>query len=93
MKVLKEVNTKVKFLYKQIKCLKQRLKRLLCNALIQPNFDYGCTSWFSFSIKMRSSNKQHKNKCIRLCLDLPTSFSHRCDSSQKHKLSLSFWES
>ena len=47
MKVLKEINAKVKFPDRQNKYLPTRLKRLLCNSLIQPHSDYGCTSWLS----------------------------------------------
>ena len=39
MKVLKKVNAKVKFLYRQNKYLTPRLKILLCNALIHRHFD------------------------------------------------------
>ena len=59
MEVLKEVNTKVKFLCTPIKYSKQRLKRLLCNALIQPNFHYACTSWFPL-LNKNTHLKQHK---------------------------------
>ena len=48
-------------------------KRLLCNALIQPHFDYGCTSWYPLlnkAFKKRFQTTQ--NKCIRYWLDLPS---------------------
>ena len=43
-KILKRINDKLKFLYRQADFLNPSCKRLLCNALIQPHFDYGCTS-------------------------------------------------
>ena len=43
-KILKKINDKLKFLYRQADFLNPSYKRLLCNALIQPHFDYGCTS-------------------------------------------------
>ena len=43
-KILKEINDKLKFLYKQADFLNPSCKRLLCNSLIQPHF--GCTSWY-----------------------------------------------
>ena len=46
-KLLKKINAKLKFLYLQSRYLTPAYKRLLCNALIQPHFDYGCPSWFS----------------------------------------------
>ena len=72
MRVLKKVNAKLKFLERQNKYLTRRLKRLLCNALIQPYFHYRCTSWFSLlNIYLKYKLQTVQNKCIRLCLDLP----------------------
>ena len=45
-KVLKKINAKLKFLYRQSRFLTPAYRRLLCNALIQPHFDYDCSSWF-----------------------------------------------
>ena len=71
-KALKKINGKLKFLYRQAIFLNPACKRLLCNALIQPHFDYGCISWYpllSKSFKKRFQAAQ--NKFIRYCLDLP----------------------
>ena len=47
------------------------LRRLLCNALIQPLFDYACTAWFpNLSKKLRLRLQATQNKCIRFCLQL-----------------------
>ena len=62
-KVLKKINAKLKFLYRQRKYLTLVYRRPLCNALIQPHFDYGCSSWFPL--------QKAQNKCIRFCLNLP----------------------
>ena len=43
-KVLRKINAKLKFLYRQSRYLTPAYRRLLCNALIQPHFDYGCSS-------------------------------------------------
>ena len=43
-KALKKINGKLKLLYRQAIFLNPACKRLLCNALIQPHFYYGCTS-------------------------------------------------
>ena len=43
-RVLKKINTKLNFLWRQINHLNYSSRRLLCNALIQPHFDYRCTS-------------------------------------------------
>ena len=42
--VLEKINAKLKFLYRQSRYLTTAYRRLLCNALIQPHFDYGCSS-------------------------------------------------
>ena len=44
LKVLNKVNSKLKFLYRQSEHLNPQLRRMLCNALLQPHFDYACTS-------------------------------------------------
>ena len=47
-------------------------RRLLYNALIQPHFDYGCTSWYTLLSKALKTKLQiAQNKCIRFCLELP----------------------
>ena len=48
-------------------------RRLLCHTLIQPHFDYGCTSQYSLLSKTLKTNLQIvQNKCIRYCLELPS---------------------
>ena len=37
---------KVKFLYRKNRFLSPELRRMLCNALIQPHFDYACPAWY-----------------------------------------------
>ena len=45
--------------------------RLLCNALIQPHFDYVCSAWYSNSTKKLKNRIQAcQNKSIRFCLQL-----------------------
>ena len=46
-------------------------RRLLCNALIQPHFDCGCTSWYPLlSNALKTKLQIAQNKCIRFCLEL-----------------------
>ena len=40
MKVMNKINSRLKFLYRKNRYLTPYLKRLLCNALTQPSFDY-----------------------------------------------------
>ena len=44
---------------------------MLCNALIQPHFDYACSAWYSNLNKNLTKKLQiAQNKCIRFCLGL-----------------------
>ena len=71
-KALKKINGKLKFLYREAIFLNSACKRLLCYALIQRHFDYGCTSWYPLLSKaFKKRFKIAQNKCIRYCLDLP----------------------
>ena len=44
--VINKVNSRLRFLYRQNKFLDIPLRRLLCNAMIQPFFDYACNAWY-----------------------------------------------
>ena len=68
LKVLKKVNGTLRFLYRQGKYLNPRLRRMLCNTLIQPHFDYACCAWYPNLTKGIKNKLQ--NKCIRFCLFL-----------------------
>ena len=46
LNVVNIINSKLKFLYRKNSFLTPGLRRLLCNALIQPHFDYACFSWY-----------------------------------------------
>ena len=42
---------------------------LLCNALIQPHFDYACSAWYlNLSKKLKHRTQITQNKCMRFCL-------------------------
>ena len=45
-KVLSLINGRLKFLYRKQTFLTYSLRRLLCNALIQPHYDYACSAWY-----------------------------------------------
>ena len=69
--VLNKVNSRLRFLYRKQNVLNAPLRRLLCNALIQPHFDYACQTWFPNLTKALSNKIQcAQNKCIRFCLNL-----------------------
>ena len=44
--VLNKINSRLRFLYIQNRFLNKTLWRLLCNAMIQPFFDYACSAWY-----------------------------------------------
>ena len=46
LKVINKTNGKLKFLYWKNRFLGPELRRMLCNALIQPHFDYKCPAWY-----------------------------------------------
>ena len=44
---------------------------MLCNALIQPHFDYTCPAWYpNLTEKTKKKIQIMQNKCIRFCLRL-----------------------
>ena len=44
--VINKVNSRLRFIYQQNKFFDILLRRLLCNAMIQPFFDYACNTWY-----------------------------------------------
>ena len=71
MQALRKINGRLKFLYRNKNFLTDSLKRLTCNALIQPHFDFACLAWYPnlrTNIKMKVQTCQ--NKCIRFCLNM-----------------------
>ena len=70
-KVLSLINGRLKFLYRKQKFLTYSLHRLLCNALIQPHYDYACSAWYpSLNKRLVKKIQISQNKCIRYCLKL-----------------------
>ena len=69
LKVINKINGKLKFLYRKNRFLSPELRRMLCNALIQPHFDYACPVWYpNLTEKMKKKIQITQNKCIRFCL-------------------------
>ena len=65
------INRKLNILRRQNKYLSYSSRRLLCNALIQPYFNYGCTTWYPLLSNTLKTNLQiAQNKCIRFSLQL-----------------------
>ena len=71
LKVINKINSTPKFLHRKNKFLTPALRRLLCNALIQPRFDYASSAWYpNLTQKMKNKIQIKQNKCIRYCLQL-----------------------
>ena len=69
--VIHKINNKLKFLYRKNYFLTPTLRCLLCNALIQPHFDYACSAWYpNLSKKLNHRIQTTQNKCMRFCLRL-----------------------
>ena len=69
-KVLGQINGRLKFLYRKQKFLSSNLRRMLCNSIIQPIFDYACSAWYPNLNKRYKKVQVAQNKCIRFCLFL-----------------------
>ena len=71
LKALNKINGKLKFLYRKNKFLRLTLRKMLCNAIIQPHFDYACSAWYpNLNEKLKMKIQITQNKCIRFCLKL-----------------------
>ena len=46
LKVINKINGKLKLPYKNYRLLSPELRRMLCNGLIRPHFDYVCPAWY-----------------------------------------------
>ena len=70
-KTIKKINSRVNYLFRKKHFLTTSLRRLLCNALIQPHFDYACTAWYpNLCKKLKNKIQTTQNKCVRFCLNL-----------------------
>ena len=66
-----KVNARLKFLYRRRKFLTNPLRRLLCNAMIQPFFDYASSVWYpNINVNLSKRLQTAQNKCMRFRLDL-----------------------
>ena len=68
--VINKINSRLRFLYRQNGFLNFLLRRLLCNAVIQPFFDYACNTWYPKIKKTKIRLQAAQNKSMRCCLKL-----------------------
>ena len=70
LKVINEINGKLQ-LYRKNKYLTKELDRMLCNAFIQPRFDYVDPAWypnFNENMKKKMQIMQYKCTCLAKCI-------------------------
>ena len=65
-----ESMTLKKHLYRKNQFLTPELRWLLCNAIIQPHFDYACFTWYPNLTQKLKKLQVMQNKCICFCLQL-----------------------
>ena len=82
--VINKINSRLRFLSCQNRFLNFLLRRLLCNAMIQPFFDYACNAWYPIINKKSKMRLQAaQNKCIRFCLKLNDRSSIKSEDFEK----------
>ena len=70
-KVISKFNARLKFLREKNKYLTPNLRRVNCNALIQPHFDYAGSAWYpNLSKKLKNKIETSQNKCILFRIQL-----------------------
>ena len=68
---LGKINSRLKFLYRNQSFLNSSLRRLLCNAIIQPHYDFACLAWYpNLNKGLKKKVQTSQNKCIRFCLNM-----------------------
>ena len=82
--VINKINYRLRFLYHQNRFLNFPLRRSLCNAMIQPFFDYACNAWYpNINKKLKMRLQAAQNKCIKFCLKLNERSSIKSKDSKK----------
>ena len=68
---IKKISSRLAFLYRNKHLLNSSVRKTLCSALVQPYFDYCCSSWYN-SVTMECKKKLDvlQRKMIRFILDL-----------------------
>ena len=70
-KVMGKINGRIKFLYRKNRFLDSSLRRLVCNALVQPNLNMPAQHGNpTLTQNLRKKLQTTQNKCIRFCLQL-----------------------
>ena len=71
IKIINEINGKLKFLYRKNRFLSPEVLRMFFSALVQPHLDYGSPAWYTNLTEKNEKKIQiMQSKCIRFCLRL-----------------------
>ena len=69
--IVKKVNCRLKFLYRQARFLDVKCKMSLCSALVQCHLDCACSAWYSgLSKTLKHRLQVCQNKMVRFILDM-----------------------
>ena len=69
--VINKINSRLRSPYRQNRFFNVPLRRLLCNSMIQPFFEYACNSSYpNIDKKLKMCLQASQSKCIRFCLKL-----------------------
>jgi hypothetical protein len=64
--VIQKNNSRLKFLYRQAKCLGEQSRKTLCSALLQCHFDYAASSWYcGITQDLKNKLQVCQNKIVR----------------------------
>ena len=71
LNIVNKINSKLKVLYRKNSILAPALWRLLCNELMQPHFNYTCSTWYrNLTKKLMHRVQTTQNKYMSFCLQL-----------------------
>ena len=66
LSIISKISARIAFLYRSAYLLDFRTKNTLCKALIQPYFDYCCSSWYAgLSVKLKDKLSVLQRKMVR----------------------------
>ena len=70
--ILKKGNSRLKFLWRQVKYLNGNSRKLLASSLILCHFDYACSAWFEgLQVNLQKKLQILQNKTMRFVIGYP----------------------
>jgi hypothetical protein len=69
--IIRKANGKLKFLYRNRRCLNERTRKILCTSLILSHMDYAAMSWYyGLTSNLKGKLQVMQNKVVRFILEL-----------------------